>query len=334
MLNKNTQNILIQTGNTDFKDRPLLLAPMEDITDTSFRTLCKRYGADLMFTEFVASEALVRNVEESFKKMKIVEHERPLGIQLFGHDVNSMKRAAMIAEQAHPDMIDINFGCPVKKITTKGAGAAMLKDIDKMQNMVSEVVKAVHLPVTVKTRLGWDEQNKNIIDVILRLQDAGIKAITIHGRTRARFYKGLSDWSLIGQAKEHPKIHIPVYGNGDIDSPQVALDAYTKYNVDGIMIGRGAIGNPWIFNQIKHYLATGELLKLPGINEKVNVAKEHLILSVESKGCPKGVHELRPHLSTYFKGLPGFKKFRNQLLTLKDQDQVMCLLDEIKETYS
>lgn len=325
---------MIHTGNTEFKQRPLLLAPMEDITDTSFRTICKRYGADVMFTEFVASEALIRDVEDSQKKMTVVEHERPLGIQLFGHDIESVKQAAIIAEQAQPDMIDLNFGCPVKKVTSKGAGAAMLKDIDKMQCMVSEVVKAVHLPVTVKTRLGWDEQNKNIIEVILRLQDAGISAITIHGRTRAQFYKGRSDWSLIGQAKEHPDIHIPVYGNGDIDGPHAAFNAYTQFNVDGIMIGRAAIGNPWIFNQIKHYLTTSEILKAPDISEKVDVAKEHLGLSVDWKGWPKGVHEMRPHLSAYFKGLPDFKKYRNQLLTIKDHDQLMNVLDAIKSAYS
>lgn len=320
-------------GNIVLPEYPLLLAPMEDVTDVSFRRLCKAYGTDLLFTEFVASEALIRYVDESIKKMQVSEPERPIGIQLFGYDLDSMKRAATIAEEAQPDFIDLNYGCPVKKITTKGGGAAMMKDPDKMQRMTEAVVRSTRLPVTVKTRLGWDEDHKNILEITRRLQDTGIEAITVHGRTRSQFYSGEADWTWIAKVKNHPDIVLPVFGNGDINDPASAKYVFHHYGVDGIMIGRGAIGRPWLFAQIKNYLQNGSILPEPSIPEKVDVVKKHLDMAIENKGVTKGIFELRIHLAGYFKNLPHFKEYRKQLMQLKDPDRIHQLLNTIKTVY-
>ncbi len=312
---------------------PLLLAPMEDITDRSFRRMAKHFGADILYTEFVASEALIRNVEKSFNKLIIEDSERPVGIQIYGHLIDSMVEAAKIAEQAKPDIIDINFGCPVKKIAKRGAGSGIFQDVPKMLEMTRAIVKAVKTPVTVKTRLGWDEESKIIDQLALPLQDAGIKALTIHGRTRSQFYKGNADWSLIGKIKENPAIKIPIIGNGDIKDGQSALEAIKKYNVDGIMIGRASIGQPWIFKTIRHYLETGETLPEPTIKEKVNIAKQHFLESIKIKGYPRGVFEMRRHFALYFKSLPHFKPLRIKLLTSLEQEEIFEILDKIVEIY-
>jgi len=322
-------------GNLEIKEKyPLLLAPMEDITEPSFRYLCKQYGVDLMYTEFVASEALIRNIEKSFKKLTVLEHERPVGIQIYGHQIDSMVEAAKIAAKAKPEILDINYGCPVKKIANRGAGAGMLKDIPQMVKMTAEIVKAVDLPVTVKTRLGWDTESMIIEEVAERLQDTGIKALTIHGRTRSQFYKGISDWTLIGKVKNNPRIKIPIIGNGDVDSPQKAKEMFDKYGVDAIMIGRAAIGRPYIFREIKHYLNTGEILDEPSIEEKVELAKTHLLKSIKWKGSPRGIYEMRRHYIRYFKGLYNFKDYKMKLVTSLDIDEIIKTLDEIKKTYN
>ena len=305
---------MVRIGNIDLCEFPLLLAPMEDVSDPPFRAVCKTNGADLMFTEFISAEGLIRDATKSVQKLDIYEYERPVGVQIFGDKIESMRKAAAIAEAAGPELIDINYGCPVKKIACKGAGAGILLDIPKMQKMTEEIVKQVSVPVTVKTRLGWDESNIRIVEVARRLQDVGIKALTIHGRTRKQMYKGEANWNHIAEVKDHPNIHIPIFGNGDIVSPEKALEYRQKYGVDGIMIGRAAIGNPWIFRQIKHYFETGEKLDEPDIHERVSVTKKHLELSIEWKGERLGILEMRRHYSNYFRGLSGFKPYRTRLI--------------------
>ncbi len=320
-------------GNISLGDYPLFLAPMEDITDPSFRMICKKYGADVMYTEFISSDGLIREGHKSVKKLDIFSYERPIGIQLYGHLIPAMVEAALIAEEASPEIIDINFGCPVKKIANRGAGAGMLRNISMMVEMTEAIVKAIKLPVTVKTRLGWDDENKNIVEIAERLQDAGIKAITIHGRTRVQLYKGTSDWTLIGEVKNNQRMKIPVIGNGDIDGPVKARDMFEKYGVDGIMIGRAAVGRPWIFRDIRHYLSTGELLPEPTVREKADTALLHLDKSIEFKEGKRAILEMRRHLSNYFKGLPHFKETRLKLLTETDTDKIKTIINEIREKW-
>lgn len=320
-------------GNIVLPDRPLFLAPMEDITDPSFRMVCKQYGADFMYTEFISSDGLIRNGDKSIRKLNIYEFERPIGIQLYGHLIDAMTEAAIIAEEKKPELIDINFGCPVKKIANRGAGAGMLRNLPLMIEMSSAIVKSVKLPVTVKTRLGWDDDNKNILEVTKRLQDTGIQAITIHGRTRAQLYKGSADWTLIGEVKNNPVIKIPVIGNGDIDSPVKAKDMFDRYGVDGIMIGRAAVGRPWIFRDIRHYLNTGELLSEPTVKEKADLALYHFNLSLEHKEGKKAIFEMRRHFSNYFKGLPNFKETRLRLLTCQEEDEIKSIIMEISQKW-
>ena len=314
-------------------DFPLLLAPMEDVSDPPFRAVCKDSGADLMYTEFISSEGLIRDAIKSRKKLDIFDYERPVGIQIFGGDEEALSLSAKIVETVNPDLLDINFGCPVKKVALRGAGAGVLKDVDLMVRLTDAVVKSTKLPVTVKTRLGWDDNTKNIEEVAERLQDVGIKALAIHGRTRAQMYKGEADWSLIAKVKNNPRIHIPIFGNGDIDSPQKALAYKERYGVDGIMIGRAAIGYPWIFREIKHYLATGEILPAPTLAERVAICKKHLRKSVEWKGPKVGIFEMRRHYANYLKGLPGIKEFRGRLVTLMLQEEIEAVLDEVATTY-
>ena len=311
----------------------MFLAPMEDITDPSFRMICKIYGADFMYTEFVSSDGLIRDGQKSVKKLDIYDFERPIGIQLYGHLIDSMVEAALIAEQAKPELIDINFGCPVKKIANRGAGAGMLRNIPLMIEMTEAIVKAVKLPVTVKTRLGWDNENRNIVDIAERLQDVGIEALTIHGRTRAQLYKGDADWDLIGEVKNNPRMKIPIIGNGDIDGPVRAREMFDKYGVDGIMIGRATVGRPWIFRDIKYYLKNGELLPEPSVNEKADLALLHLDKSLEFKEGKRAIFEMRRHLSNYFKGLPHFKETRLKLLTAVEVDDIKKLIEEIREKW-
>jgi putative TIM-barrel protein, nifR3 family len=303
---------------------------MEDITDPSFRMICKFNGADFMYTEFISSDGLIRDGNKSVRKLDIYDAERPIGIQLYGHLINAMVEAALIAEEAKPELIDINFGCPVRKIANRGAGAGMLQNIPLMIEMTSSIVKAVKLPVTVKTRLGWDEENKTILTVAEQLQDAGISAITIHGRTRAQFYKGTADWTLIGEVKNNPRMQIPVIGNGDIDSSVKAREMFDRYGVDGIMIGRASVGRPWIFRDIRHYLDTGELLPEPTVNEKADLALFHLEKSLEYKEGKRAIYEMRRHLSNYFKGLPHFRETRLKLLTTLEVEEIKSILAEIK----
>mgnify|MGYP000493856487 CR=1 FL=1 len=320
---------MVRIGNIELGNFPLLLAPMEDVSDPPFRALCKENGADLMFTEFISAEGLIRDADKSLEKLDIFDYERPIGIQIFGDKIDSMRRAAEKAEKANPEIIDINYGCPVKKVACKGAGAGILLDLPKMQTMTKEIVDQVGIPVTVKTRLGWDENNIKIMEVAKRLQDVGIKALTIHGRTRKQMYKGTANWEYISNVKDSPDIHIPVFGNGDIDSPEKALEFKNKYNVDGIMIGRASIGNPWIFNEIKHYLETGQKLAPPSLTEKINAVKKHLSFSVDWKGDRKGIYEMRRHYTNYFRGIPNFKPYRNQLVQLESYDEIINLLDKI-----
>lgn len=302
---------------------------MEDVSDPPFRALCKKYGADLMYTEFISSEGLIRDAAKSVQKLDIFEYERPIGIQIFGSEIDSMKEATEITEQANPDIIDINYGCPVKKVACKGAGAGILQDIPKMVKMTSEIVKSTKLPVTVKTRLGWDESSKYIVEVAERLQDVGIQAISIHGRTRTQMYKGEADWTLIAETKNNPRLNIPVFGNGDIDSPEKAVEYKNRYGVDGIMIGRASIGNPWFFNEVKHFVKTGKHLDKPSIEERVDVAKQHLDMSIKWKGERQGVVEMRRHYANYFKGIANFKPIRTELVTLINPDEIFNVLDNI-----
>lgn len=319
-------------GKTNLGKFPVLLAPLEDITDSAFRTICRMHGADLVYTEFVSSEALVRSAEKSNRKMVFDESERPLGIQIFGNNVEAMKTAALLAQEQNPELIDINFGCPVRKVAMKGAGAGMLNDIPLMLAITREVVNAVKLPVTVKTRLGWDENSKIIVDLAERLQDEGIKAITIHGRTRAQMYSGEADWTLIGKVKNNPRMHIPVIGNGDITSAPKAAEMFNRYGVDAIMIGRAAIGNPWIFKAIKTFIENGELIDTPGLPERIAVSLAHLSLAVQKKGEHKGIIEMRKHYAGYFKGLPDFKKVRMEILTRQTFVEVEEILMNLIKT--
>jgi tRNA-dihydrouridine synthase B len=311
----------------------LLLAPMEDVSDPPFRAVCKQNGADLMYTEFISSEGLIRDAVKSVQKLDIFEYERPIGIQLFGSDVATMRSCSEIATRARPDLIDINYGCPVKNVACRGAGAALLQDIPKMVKMTEAVVQATHLPVTVKTRLGWDETTKNILEVAERLQDVGIQALTVHGRTRVQMYKGAADWTLIARIKENPRVKIPIFGNGDIDSPQKALEYKNRYGVDGIMVGRASIGYPWIFNEIKHYLETGTLLPSPTLTERVEVCRQHLDFSVRWKGEITGLFEMRRHYTNYFRGLDHFKPYRMRLVQSMSFDEINGILNEITEVF-
>jgi tRNA-dihydrouridine synthase B len=313
---------------------PLLLAPMEDVSDPPFRAVCKENGADLMYTEFISSEGLIRDAAKSVQKLDIFEYERPIGIQLFGSDIETMRRCAEIATAAKPDLIDINYGCPVKNVACRGAGAALLQDIPKMVKMTEAVVKATHLPVTVKTRLGWDDGTKNILEVAERLQDIGIEALTVHGRTRVQMYKGAADWTLIAKIKENPRIRIPIFGNGDIDSPEKALAYKNQYGVDGIMIGRASIGYPWIFNEIKHFISTGEKLPPPIFAQRIDACRKHLDFSVRWKGEKLGIFEMRRHYTNYFRDIPHFKPYRSQLVELPTYTALVALLEEIKEVFS
>jgi nifR3 family TIM-barrel protein len=323
----------LKIGNIILGKNPLFLAPMEDITDPSFRMVCKMNGADFMYTEFVSSDGLIRDGHKSVRKLNIYDFERPIGIQLYGHLIDSMIEAALIAEEAKPELIDINFGCPVKKIVNRGAGAGMLRNIPLLIEMTESIVKSVKLPVTVKTRLGWDDDNKNIVEISERLQDVGIQALTIHGRTRAQLYKGNADWTLIGTVKNNPRMKIPVIGNGDIDGPVRAKEMFDKYGVDGIMIGRATVGRPWIFRDIRHYLNTGELLPEPTVNEKADIALFHLEKSLEYKEGKRAIFEMRRHLSNYFKGLHHFKETRLKLLTAVEVEDIGNIINEIRQKW-
>lgn len=323
----------VKIGNIDLGEFPLLLAPMEDVSDPPFRYVCKQGGADLMYTEFISSEGLIRDAAKSRKKLDIFEYERPIGIQIFGSDIESMREATEIATLAGPDLMDINYGCPVKNVACRGAGSALLQDIDKMVKMTEAVVKATHLPVTVKTRLGWDDNTKNIEEVAERLQDIGIQALTIHGRTRAQLYKGEADWTLIREIKRNPRIKIPIFGNGDVDSAVKAANWRLEYEVDGIMIGRAAIGYPWIFREVKHFFKTGEFLPGPTLEERIIACRTHLDKSIEWKGDKVGVFEMRRHYSNYFKGLPDFKHYRMLLVKEENIETIHQILDEVAEKY-
>jgi tRNA-dihydrouridine synthase len=324
---------MVKIANIELGEFPLLLAPMEDVSDPPFRLVCKQNGADLMYTEFISSEGLIRDAAKSVMKLDIFEYERPIGIQLFGSDIESMKEAAIIANEANPDLIDINYGCPVKAVACKGAGAALLQDIPKMVEMTAAIVKAVNRPVTVKTRLGWDDKTKNIVDVAERLQDIGIAALSIHGRTRSQMYKGPADWTLIGAVKNNQRMQIPIFGNGDIDSPETAVRMKNTFGVDGVMIGRATIGYPWIFNEIKHFLKTGEKLSPPTIAQRVDVCRQHLDFSIKWKGDFTGIVEMRRHYANYFKGLDHFKEFRMKLVTTNSYEEILQTLEEVSERY-
>lgn len=317
----------------DLGDFPLLLAPMEDVSDPPFRALCKENGCDLMYSEFISAEGLIRDAAKSVMKLDIYEAERPVGIQVFGNDFDSMRQATEIIEKTNPDIIDINYGCPVKKVACKGSGAGILLDIPKMVKLTEEIVKTTHLPVTVKTRLGWDENSKYIVEVAERLQDVGIEAISIHGRTRKQMYKGEADWTLIGEVKNNPRMHIPVFGNGDIDSPEKAVEYKNRYGVDGLMIGRASIGYPWIFNEIKHFQKTGEHLPSPTVEQRVNVARRHLDLSIKWKGEKLAINEMKRHYSNYFRGIANIKPLRSKLVTTYDLDEIYATLDEIARDF-
>lgn len=325
---------MVRIGPIELGEFPLLLAPMEDVSDPPFRALCKEQGCDMMYTEFVSVEGLIRDASKSVQKLDIYDYERPIGIQIFGAELDSMRRATEIVERANPEVIDINFGCPVKKVVNKMAGAGILQDIDRMVALTDAIVKSTDKPVTVKTRLGWDEQSIRIEEVAERLQDVGIKALSIHGRTRKQMYKGEADWTLIGKIKENPRIHIPIFGNGDIDSPEKAKLYRERYGVDGIMIGRAAIGYPWIFREIKHFFKTGELLAPPTIAERVEAARKHLEHSLVWKGEKVGVVEMRRHYTNYFRGLRGIKAFRQRLVTEYDPQLIFEILQEIETHYA
>jgi len=325
---------MAKIGNIELGDFPLLLAPMEDVSDPPFRAVCKENGADLMYTEFISSEGLIRDAIKSRQKLDIFDYEKPIGIQIFGGDEDAMALSARIVDTTHPDLLDINFGCPVKKVVCKGAGAAVLKDIELMVRLTRACVNATSLPVTIKTRLGWDNNTKNIVEVAERMQDIGVKAITIHGRTRQQLYKGDADWTLIAEVKNNPRIHIPVFGNGDIDTPQKALEYKNRYGVDGIMIGRAAIGYPWIFREIKHFLQTGETLAPPTIAERLYSCRRHLHGSVSWKGEKLGILEMRRHYASYLKGLSHVKEYRNRLVTTENLSEIEDILCEVEEHYS
>ena len=325
---------MVKIGSISLGEFPLLLAPMEDVSDPPFRAVCKEGGADLMYTEFISSEGLIRDAAKSRQKLDIFEYERPVGIQLFGGDIGNMVESARIATEVNPDLIDINYGCPVKAVACRGAGAALLQDIPKMVKMTEEIVKSTHLPVTVKTRLGWDEKTKNVTEVAERLQDIGIQALTVHGRTRVQMYKGEADWTLIGEIKNNPRIKIPIFGNGDIDTPEKAIEYRNRYGVDGVMIGRAAIGYPWIFNEIKHFIATGTHAALPNIDERIRVTAKHLEFSIRWKGDKLGIFEMRRHYASYFKGLPDFKPFRARLVEAMTEEEVRQILREVSDQFA
>lgn len=323
----------VKIGNLDLGNQPVLLAPMEDVTNPPFRLLCKQYGADLMYTEFVSSDALIRSVNRTMKKLTILEDERPVAIQIYGKEVDPMVEAAKIVEQAKPEFIDINFGCPVRKVATKGAGAGMLKNIPLMLKITEEVVKAVNIPVTVKTRLGWDEDSKIIVDLAEQLQDTGIQALTVHGRTRCQMYTGQADWDLIGKVKNNPRMHIPIIGNGDITNPIVAKEAFDKYGVDAIMIGRAAVGKPWIFRDVKHYLETGELLPPATVAQQVEMLKQQIDAAIDWIDEKRGILHMRRHMAGMFKGLYNFKQTRIAMLRSGNYDELMLILDGISDQW-
>jgi tRNA-dihydrouridine synthase B len=323
----------VKIGNIDLGEFPLLLAPMEDVSDPPFRYVCKKNGVDMMYTEFISSEGLIRDAAKSRQKLDIFEYERPIGIQIFGSDIESMREATRIATVVEPDLIDINYGCPVKNVACRGAGASLLQDIDKMVKMTKAVVESTHLPVTVKTRLGWDDHTKNVCEVAERLQDIGIQALTIHGRTRSQMYKGSADWTLIREIKRNPRIQIPIFGNGDVDSVEKAAHWRLEYEIDGIMIGRAAIGYPWIFREVKHFFKTGEHLPGPTIKERVDVCRTHLEKSIAWKGPKTGIFEMRRHYANYFKGIPDFKTYRMKLVSLENIQDIYSVLDEIEEQF-
>lgn len=324
----------VKIGNIDLGEFPLLLAPMEDVSDPPFRALCKKHGADMMYSEFISSEGLIRDAKKSLQKLDIYDYERPIGIQIFGGNMESMIEATKIVEAANPDVIDINYGCPVKKVVCKGAGSGILQDIPRMVALTKAVVDATNKPVTVKTRLGWDDDTQFVVDVAEQLQDVGIQGISIHGRTRKQMYKGEANWDLIRETKQNPRLTIPVFGNGDIDSGAKAKKYRDEYGVDGIMIGRAAIGYPWIFNEVKHYFKTGEVLAEPTINERVEAAKFHLFESIRWKGDILGIIEMRRHYTNYFRGLPDIKSYRMQLVTCPTEPEVIQILDEILKAYT
>ena len=318
----------------DLGEFPLLLAPIEDVSDPPFRYVCKQNGVDMMYTEFISSEGLIRDAAKSRQKLDIFEYERPIGIQIFGSDIEHMRQSAEICTAANPNLIDINYGCPVKNVACRGAGASLLQDIDKMVAMTKAVVEATHLPVTVKTRLGWDDNTKNVYEVAERLQDIGIKALAIHGRTRAQMYKGQADWSMIKDVKRNPRIKIPIFGNGDVDSVDKAAAWRQEYEVDGIMIGRASIGYPWIFREVKHFFNTGERLEGPTVSERVDVCYTHLTKSIEWKGEKTGIFEMRRHYANYFKGIPNFKEYRMKLVSLQDVNEILEVLEEIRFNFA
>ena len=323
----------MKIGDIEFRKEALFLAPMEDVTDPSFRYICKRFGADMVTTEFISSDGLIRDAWKSRAKLNINDFERPVAIQIYGNQIEPMVEAARIAETANPDIIDINFGCPMKKIAGRGAGSGMMRDVPLMVEMTKQIVEAVKKPVTVKTRLGWDDESKNIEEIALRLQDVGIAALTIHGRTRCQLYKGEADWTLIGKVKNNPLIHIPIIGNGDVDSGEKAREMFDRYGVDAVMIGRATYGRPWIFREVRHYLDTGEVMPQPSVVERVAIAKEHLAKSIEVKGERVGILEMRRHLSNYFKGLPNFKDTRMRLVTENDPAVLFATIDSIAEKW-
>ncbi|MFT5722993.1 MAG: tRNA-dihydrouridine synthase B [Bacteroidia bacterium] len=325
---------MIKIGDINLGDFPLLLAPMEDVSDPPFRAVCKEQGVDMMYTEFISSEGLIRDAAKSRQKLDIFGYERPMGIQIFGSDIDVMKEATEIATEANPDLIDINYGCPVKAVACKGAGAALLQDVPKMVAMTAEIVKSTHLPVTVKTRLGWDNNTKYIKDVAARLQDVGIQALSIHGRTRVQMYKGEADWTLIGEIAQDPKIHIPIFGNGDVNSPEKAKEMRDRYGVQGLMIGRASIGHPWIFREIKHYFKTGELLLGPTMTERIQTCERHFDESIKWKGERLGIFEMRRHYANYFKGIPNFKPNRMRLVTASSPQEVHDILNELRHMYT
>ena len=324
---------MVKIGNIELGEFPLLLAPMEDVSDPPFRALCKEKGADVVYTEFISSEGLIRNAAKSTMKLDIYKKERPVGIQIFGANLDSMLQAVDIVEETKPDIIDINFGCPVKKVVCKGAGAGILKDIDKMEMLTREMAKRTNLPLTVKTRLGWDEKSIKIIEVAERIQDAGAQAITIHGRTRAQMYKGCADWTLISDVKNNQRMKIPVFGNGDVNTPEKAVEMRDKYGLDGAMIGRASIGNPWFFNQVKHFFKTNEYLPSPSLMERIEMAEKHLKMAIDWKGEKLGVLETRRHYSSYFKGIPDFKKHKTTMVTSDFSEDIFDLFSKLKEKY-
>jgi len=324
---------LVKIGNIELPDFPLLLAPMEDVSDPPFRVLCKEQGADVVYTEFISSEGLIRDAAKSTMKLDIYEKERPVGIQIFGANLDSMLQTVDIVEKSKPDIIDINFGCPVKKVVNKGAGAGILKDIDLMVKLTKEMVNRTHLPITVKTRLGWDHESIKIVEVAERLQDVGCKAISIHGRTRAQMYKGNADWKPIADVKNNPRMHIPVFGNGDVDSPERALEMRDNYGLDGCMIGRATIGNPWFFKQVKHFIKTGEHLAPVNMEKRVNAARRHLQMAIDWKGEKLGVFETRRHYTNYFRGIPHFKEYRMKMVTSDNPKDVFAAFDEVLDKF-